>query len=87
MKRLYVRPAYRGMGLGRLLAEAIVEEGRRLKYRSMKLDTVPKLKAAMGLYKAMGFRVVKPYYYNPIEEAVFMAKSYRATRRKTVGGR
>lgn len=74
MKRLFVRPAYRGLGVGKALAEAIVVEGRELGYRTMKLDTVPKLKAAIGLYESMGFRKTKPYIYNPLEGAVFMAK-------------
>ncbi len=71
MKRLFVRSGHRGSGLGRLLAEAIIQEARLVGYRRMRLDTVPALEAAIGLYGALGFREIPPYRYNPIEGATF----------------
>ena len=71
MKRLYLRPQYRGRGLGRLLAERILSEATALGYSVMRLDTLDKLKAAMGLYEAMGFRRREPYYGNPLPGVVY----------------
>jgi putative acetyltransferase len=72
MKRLYLKPEFRGLDLGRRLAEAVVEEGRRLGYRAMRLDTLKTMVAARALYEKMGFVEVAPYYNNPIEGAVYM---------------
>lgn len=72
MKRLYVRPQLRGSGIGRALAEAIVEKAQRIGYKLMRLDTVPAMKAARKLYESLGFEQIEPYRYNPIEGAVFM---------------
>jgi putative acetyltransferase len=71
MKRLYLRPQYRRRGLGRLLAERILSEAAALGYRVMRLDTLDKLKEAMGLYEAMGFRRREPYYGNPLPGVVY----------------
>jgi len=73
MKRLFVRPAHHGTGLGRRLATAVIDEARRAGYATMKLDTLPSMKAAMGLYESLGFRDTAPYTLNPIEGARFMA--------------
>jgi len=72
MKRVYVRPAWRGRGVGRALAKAIVDAARRIGYRRMRLDTIPSLKPAIGLYRSMGFRVIAPYRAIPTSCAFFM---------------
>jgi ribosomal protein S18 acetylase RimI-like enzyme len=72
MKRLYVRQAYRGRGLGRRLAEAAIAAARRRGYRTMRLDTVPGMEAAQALYRELGFVEIAPYTANPIPGAVFL---------------
>ena len=72
MKRLYVREQFRGLGLGRALAEAVIEEARKIGYNYMRLDTVPSMDVARALYVSLGFKQTGPYRYNPIEGAVFM---------------
>jgi putative acetyltransferase len=75
MKRLYVRPAFRGKGLGRVLAEAILDEAAKVGYRSIKLDTIDSMKEAIALYRDLGFEPAPPYTYNPIPGALFMERS------------
>jgi ribosomal protein S18 acetylase RimI-like enzyme len=72
MKRLYVRPAYRGLQIGRSLAESAIAEARRIGYRRMRLDTVPAMVRARGLYRSLGFQEIEAYCYNPIPGTVYL---------------
>ena len=73
MKRLFVRPAYRGTGLGRVLVESVIDEARKLGYTQMRLDTLPgRMDKAIALYSSIGFKEIEPYYPNPVEGAKFM---------------
>ena len=72
MKRLYVRPAFRRFGLGRVLAEALLDEARRAGYSTMLLDTLDEMESARELYATLGFVEVAPYYFNPIPGAHYL---------------
>ena len=72
MKRLYLRPEARGLGVGRALATVVIDEAREIGYAVMRLDTVPWMTAAITLYKSLGFKDIGPYRHNPIEGAKFM---------------
>ena len=72
MKRLYVRPAFRRFGLGRALAQALMDEARRSGYSVMLLDTLDDMEAARGLYGSLGFDTIAPYYFNPIPGAHYL---------------
>lgn len=76
MKRLYVRPQFRGLGLGRALTLHLINAARSLNYDLMRLDTLPaQMGQAVQLYRFLGFREIEPYYDNPVEGALFMELS------------
>lgn len=72
IKRLYIVPAARGRGVGRLLAKAIVARGRQLEYESLLLDTLPSMQHAQRLYLSLGFRPTAAYRYNPVAGTTFL---------------
>jgi putative acetyltransferase len=72
MKRLYVRPAAQGRGLGRQLAEALIDEARRAGYREVRLDVLAEFKRARVLYASLGFTEAEPVSYNPVPGTAFL---------------
>jgi ribosomal protein S18 acetylase RimI-like enzyme len=72
MKRLYVRPEFRGAAVDRALAEAVIAEARSIRYRRIRLDTLPSMSAARGLYRSLGFREIEPYAANPVPGTAFL---------------
>ena len=72
IKRLYLRPQYRGMHISRKLVDKVIQDAREIGYRYMRLDTFPFMKSAIRLYESYGFRFVDRYNDNPAETAIFM---------------
>jgi len=72
MKRLFVRPAFRGQGIGRVLAGSVIEEARAVGYSTMRLDTLARMRVAIALYESLGFHRIEAYRPNPLEDAVYM---------------
>ena len=74
MKRLYVRPEFRGLGIGKMLSVLILEEANNIGYEKMRLDTLSSMSEANSIYRKLGFREIEPYRYNPFQHAVFLEK-------------
>jgi len=72
MKRLYVKPQFRGHGLGKALARQVIEDAKALKHKKMLLDTLASFENAIALYKALGFYAIEPYYHNPIADTLYL---------------
>jgi ribosomal protein S18 acetylase RimI-like enzyme len=72
MKRLYVIPDFRGRGVGKILAQAVINEARAKGYTKMRLDTIESMHAARALYTVLGFYPIEAYRYNPIDGASYM---------------
>ena len=79
MKRLFVRPRFRGSDIGKSLAVHIIEDARARDYECMRLDTVPSMERAERLYRSLGFVEIAPYRHNPIEGALFLELRLRSS--------
>lgn len=74
LKRMYVRKGYRGKGMGKQLADKIIERAKEIGYRIMRLDTLRSMKTAIKIYEELGFRQIGAYRYNPFENAMYMER-------------
>lgn len=74
LKRMFVQPEYRQYKIGRKLMELIIEKAAALQYKYIRLDTLPTMTSALGLYRSFGFYEIPPYRFNPVEGAVYMEK-------------
>jgi ribosomal protein S18 acetylase RimI-like enzyme len=81
MKRLYVRPAFRGKGAGRELIDALIRAAREVGYKRVRLDTLPSMTRAMEIYRSLGFREIAPYRVNPVPGASFLELDLTPGRR------
>ena len=87
MKRLYVRPEFRGHQIGRVLAERIIGEAKEIGYSRMRLDTISgKMDRAIAMYRALGFAETSPYYKTPVGETLFMELSLKPAVKSSSGG-
>jgi putative acetyltransferase len=75
MKRLYVQPGQRGIGLGRLLVARVLDEARSIGYRRIVLDTLPSMTRAQAMYGALGFEEIPPYGPNPVQGTRYLGRS------------
>ena len=73
LKRLYIRPPFRHLGLGKLLSMRIIHDARQIGYHHILLDTLSSMTPAINLYQKLGFEKIPAYYHNPIEEAVYFS--------------
>jgi ribosomal protein S18 acetylase RimI-like enzyme len=74
LKRMYVRKEFRRKGIGRMLAEEVIERAKEIGYKKMRLDTLRSMKAAIKIYDELGFREIEEYRYNPFENAMYMER-------------
>jgi putative acetyltransferase len=84
MKRLYVRPDYRGRKIGKKLAVMTIEKAKEMGYQWMRLDTISTMKEAIDIYRKLGFKKIEPYRHNPIDGAVFMELGLRRAPRRYI---
>lgn len=86
MKRLYVRPEFRGLQIGRILAKRVIAEAAEIGYSRMRLDTISgKMDGAIAMYRTLGFAEIDPYYKTPVGETLFMELALKSTVRSNSG--
>jgi ribosomal protein S18 acetylase RimI-like enzyme len=69
---MYVKPEFRGEGIGRKMSEILIDTAKKAGYKYMRLDTIDTMITARELYRSLGFKIIPPYRYNPIEGTVYM---------------